>query len=67
MRPWLSTSVRFASTQRVSPSPVIRQSAVTARRIEASARHGLAQLGAGREESAAGGRVVDFGADVEGE
>ena len=44
MRVWLSVSVRLASTQRASSAPVMRQSAVTARRIEAMARHGLPQL-----------------------
>jgi hypothetical protein len=39
----LSASVRRASVQRLSPSPVILQSAPTARRIEASARQELAQ------------------------
>lgn len=43
MRPSLSASVRFASRQRLSVSPAIRHSAVTARRMEASARHGLEQ------------------------
>lgn len=43
MRRSLSVSVRRASTQRLSASPVMRHSAVTARRIDASARHELAQ------------------------
>jgi hypothetical protein len=65
MRPSLSARVRFASTQRVSSAPVIRQSAETARRIEASARQGLPQLAAPAGAGSAGavGCVVDFGAD----
>lgn len=56
-RPSLSTSVRFASEQRASSLPVMRQSAVTARRIDASARQGLPQRSSasGRAASAAGG------------
>src|SRR5262249_25427949 len=37
----LSESVRFASAQRVSLSPVIRHTASTGRFIDARARHGL--------------------------
>jgi hypothetical protein len=66
MRVWLSESVRFASTHRVSSSPVIRQRAVTARRIEAMARHGLPQLGLLAGDSAGDGRVADDGGAGEG-
>lgn len=61
MRDWLSASVRLASTQRASSAPVIRQSAVTARRIEAMARHGLAQLTVPGGASAGGGAEAFFG------
>ena len=48
MRVVFSPSVRRASTQRSSVSPVIRQRASTARFIEARARHGLPQVSSGR-------------------
>jgi hypothetical protein len=59
MRAWLSASVRRASTQRASSGPVIRQSAVTALRIEAIARHGLPQLDVPVGASAGGGAAFD--------
>ena len=61
MRVWLSVSVRLASTQRASSAPVMRQSAVTARRIEAMARHGLPQLVVAVGASAGAGTDDFFG------
>jgi hypothetical protein len=61
IRPSLSASVRLASRQRLSVSPVMRQSAVTARRIEASARHGLAQRFASEADPALPGEGLDEG------
>ncbi len=66
MRDWLSVSVRFASTQRVSSAPVMRQSAMTARRIEAMARHGPPQLAVPVGASAGGGAEAFFGGATEG-
>ena len=58
MRAWLSESVRLASTHRVSSVPVMRQSAVTARRIDWMARQGLPQLDVLAGASAGEGRVA---------
>jgi hypothetical protein len=69
MRAWLSARVRLASTQRVSSSPVMRQSAVTARRIDAMARHGLPQLDVPAASAGGGGAAafeVDGRAPAEG-
>lgn len=66
MRVWLSVSVRLASTQRASSAPVMRQSAVTARRIDAMARHGLPQLVVPGAASAGVGTDDFFGDAADG-